>query len=544
MKAKTLICVLTLLIIAGTASAIEEPVLQVGMWVKAEPWHNWIGGAGRTSTVKLNVLDTANVIQRVDFYYSIDEGASWSLFGTDLNGQEPLFSTTDLVMTPVGLTTMDPALFEPGDGWSTVFPHLLVPQINMRVLFKSLAFTNTGDTLVAQTWRNYDPTPPDQAVVSYAWLNPETLLVSVSDPYMDIDSITIAANPEPEHFYKGIPGIDQHLGSDYHCLPTAAAACLKYFEGKGDPEITGGLTDSSLVDTLGKESGTNQGKDGTYIDDLVRALERWIASHGGNYTVRSSNSFDWNTASSELKRCQDVLAGIRWPNGKWHMMTFNSIDNVPNPDGTIRVDFMDPWTGEIAWGDYNPATGELSGFESSSGSGGQMINMVIICPNEKNPYISPGTDPIGGAPGPEPFPQPVPLSQMENNSLKVWIVDAQGNAFTSIQVVQALSTKPGPNQHGMVIPNFYLAQNSPNPFSDKTQLAFALPERAAFTLSIYNAAGQKVKVLLHETRPAGFYKLSWNAKDSKGRVVEPGAYFAKLETDSGFKQTVKMLIVR
>lgn len=517
---------------------ITDATLQVGDWAKAESWHNWIGGETRSSLVRLNVVDTGNTILQVDFYYSLDEGFTWNLFGTDTNGHEPGITTITSISTPLGPVALPDEIFAPGDGWATTFYHNTIPQENMRILFRAIATLEGNGTFAAGTWRNYDPTPPDEAVVTCAYITDDTLLVTISDPYLNIDSTTIVSRVETETFYKGIPGVSQHPNSDWHCVPAATAACLRYFENKGDPTITGGLTDSSLVDTLGDMAGTDTLQGGTYISDMVEALIRWIESHGNNYTVRHYTGFDWNTASNELKRCQDVIMLIQWPGGGGHMLTFNSIVSTPNPDGTIRVDFMDPWTGQIEWGDLNPNTGELSGF-SGAGASGTMADMMIVCPNENNPYISPGVDPIGGGKGPSPIPEPVPLSSEEAWQLRVHVVDLDGNAYTYTNIIPVASVE---NQsQGMVIPNFYIAQNSPNPFSDKTEITFALPKSCEATVTVYDASGAKVATLAKGSYKAGVHKLLLDVKAAK---LQPGVYFARLETDTGYKQSVKMLLVK
>lgn len=535
----TLFALTILLVTAPLWAQLSEPVLQVGDWVKAEPWHNWIGGEGRTSHVRLHVIDTAELIQRVDFYYSIDYGKTWTMFGTDNEGQEPLYSTITTLYTPSGPVTIDPALLADGDGWSAIFHHNMVPQLNMLILFRAQAIVQGGDTLIVETKRNYDPTPPDDAVVSWVRLNPDTVLVTVSDPYFDIDSLCVFVEPKQDSFMKGIPGINQRKHSDYHCVPAAAAACLKYFEGTGDGDVTGGLDDSLLVDTLADLSGTDPSQGGTLWRDIVAALDDWLRQHGDNYTMRSV-PFNWETARNELERCQDVLMSIQWPNSDaWHMMTFNSIVNTPNFDGTIRVDFMDPWTGEIEWGDLDPRTGWLSGF-SGVDPEGTLTDMLIICPKESNVFVSEDSS-IGGVPGPEPLPMPAPLSDTCTWFLHVVVVDMQNNACRFTRIVPTVSVHPAPNQQGLVIPNFYLAQNSPNPFTGKTTVSFALPRTSSVTLSVYDVLGRCVVTLARGEMAAGVYHISWNGRDARGRKLEPGTYFCELATASGFKQTLKMV---
>lgn len=537
-RKRTLLLVLSIIMLVAAPlwAQFGEPVLAVGDWVLAEPWHNLIGGPGRVSRVRLHVLDSAQTIQRVDFYHSIDQGQTWILFGTDSDGYEALSS-------PMASASTDLSAVSAGDGWATVFPHDIVPSQNMVILFQAVAIIQGGDTLIIETQRNYDPTPPCDAVVSWTPIHNDTLWVMVTDLYHDIDSVSIFVEPKQDTFMKGIPGISQQPHSPWHCVPTAAAACLKYFEGTGDGEVAGGLSAHDLVDSLAELAGTDTSLGGTQWDDIVEALENWLEDHGDNYTMRDE-LFNWEEARNELERCQDVLVRLQWPGSdNWHMMTFNSVVNTPNFDGTIRVDFMDPWTGEIEWGDFNPWTGELTGF-SGAGPTGNLTNMVIVCPKESNQHGDGPDTAVGGGPGPDPQPMPIPLPDTAHWFVHVVVVDLQSNAHRFINIVPELSVTPHPNQQGMIIPNFYLAQNTPNPFSEETQIAFAVPVKSEVTLSVYDAAGRKVATLMRGEVAAGVHRVSWDGRDNLGRELNSGAYFCELTTADGFKQTTKMLLVK
>lgn len=59
--------------------------------------------------------------------------------------------------------------------------------------------------------------------------------------------------------------------------------------------------------------------------------------------------------------------------------------------------------------------------------------------------------------------------------------------------------------------DFALKQNYPNPFNPATTIAYALPERSAVNISIYNALGELVAEIVNETIPPGEYTYSWDA---------------------------------
>ncbi|MBN1407813.1 MAG: family 43 glycosylhydrolase [Calditrichaceae bacterium] len=91
---------------------------------------------------------------------------------------------------------------------------------------------------------------------------------------------------------------------------------------------------------------------------------------------------------------------------------------------------------------------------------------------------------------------------------------------------------------------FGLKQNYPNPFNPKTTISYTvgahhdMPLQHIY-LSIYNLLGQKVATLVNEKQPSGNYKVGWDAGN-----YPSGVYFYKLETDNGFSQTKKLMLIK
>lgn len=86
---------------------------------------------------------------------------------------------------------------------------------------------------------------------------------------------------------------------------------------------------------------------------------------------------------------------------------------------------------------------------------------------------------------------------------------------------------------------FSLAQNYPNPFNPNTTIGYQLAEPVHVDLSIYNLSGQKVATLVSQKQAAGLYYVEWDAA-----VFASGVYFYIIETNSGFKQGKKMLLLK
>jgi len=90
---------------------------------------------------------------------------------------------------------------------------------------------------------------------------------------------------------------------------------------------------------------------------------------------------------------------------------------------------------------------------------------------------------------------------------------------------------------------FELSQNYPNPFNPETKIEYALKKTGHVTLYIYNVLGEKVKTLLDQDQPAGFYQINWDGKNDNGKPISSGIYLYKLEVN-GFSEAKRMLLLK
>jgi hypothetical protein len=86
---------------------------------------------------------------------------------------------------------------------------------------------------------------------------------------------------------------------------------------------------------------------------------------------------------------------------------------------------------------------------------------------------------------------------------------------------------------------FYLGQNYPNPFNPRTVISYRLPVGSKVDLSIYNILGQMVATLVSAKQSMGTYNIEWDASG-----FASGLYFYRLETDKGFVQSRKLILLK
>ena len=84
---------------------------------------------------------------------------------------------------------------------------------------------------------------------------------------------------------------------------------------------------------------------------------------------------------------------------------------------------------------------------------------------------------------------------------------------------------------------FILYQNQPNPFHEKTNIGFYLPEKGRITLVIYDMSGN-VLISVNDVYSAGFQEIEINRSLFPGK----GVYYYQLKTAYS-SVTKKMLIV-
>jgi PKD repeat protein len=91
-----------------------------------------------------------------------------------------------------------------------------------------------------------------------------------------------------------------------------------------------------------------------------------------------------------------------------------------------------------------------------------------------------------------------------------------------------------PTSSPVVLPqDFTLYQNYPNPFNPSTTIEYTVPatfqDGAKVELVIFNALGQRVKILENGVKAPNLYSVQWNGTDEFGRVVPTGIYIYRIK---------------
>jgi len=90
----------------------------------------------------------------------------------------------------------------------------------------------------------------------------------------------------------------------------------------------------------------------------------------------------------------------------------------------------------------------------------------------------------------------------------------------------------------IIVEEYFLSQNFPNPFNPSTTIKYFLPEKTKVRIDIYDILGNKIRTLLDEEKNAGKYELKFY-----GDKLSSGIFFYRLFTNN-YSKTKKMLLVK
>jgi hypothetical protein len=86
---------------------------------------------------------------------------------------------------------------------------------------------------------------------------------------------------------------------------------------------------------------------------------------------------------------------------------------------------------------------------------------------------------------------------------------------------------------------FYLGQNYPNPFKEKTMIKYCIAYKSRVQIKVYNSAGEEIEKLVDEEKKAGTYEVEFDAlnlhsrlssgRDAKGGKLAAGTYYYRLQ---------------
>jgi len=91
---------------------------------------------------------------------------------------------------------------------------------------------------------------------------------------------------------------------------------------------------------------------------------------------------------------------------------------------------------------------------------------------------------------------------------------------------------------------YALNQNYPNPFNPKTVISYQLPYNSKVILKVYNILGKEVTTLVNEEKPAGEYRVIFDASGLSSGVYFYTLHAVNSENGTAFLQTKKFTLLK
>ena len=138
------------------------------------------------------------------------------------------------------------------------------------------------------------------------------------------------------------------------------------------------------------------------------------------------------------------------------------------------------------------------------------------------------------------------LSEAGTYWYKLVDVDYAGRRTEHDPVSVSLSVEDIKNISGGLPTAYQIYQNYPNPFNPTTTLSFDIPQQmrsGTVNLSVYDITGRRVRTLYQEAAVGGTYQITWDGRNTNGRLLASGIYYAVLKT-TDFSKAIKMTLLK
>lgn len=118
-------------------------------------------------------------------------------------------------------------------------------------------------------------------------------------------------------------------------------------------------------------------------------------------------------------------------------------------------------------------------------------------------------------------------------------IDPLGFAAQETKVVSfVVAPVPNEEEKQEFPSSIKLHQNYPNPFNPSTTISFELDQSAEIKLTVFDALGRTISVLVDEQKTTGFHEVNFDASN-----LSSGIYFYRLESN-GFTETKRFTLIK
>ena len=261
-----------------------------------------------------------------------------------------------------------------------------------------------------------------------------------------------------------------------------------------------------------------------FTDNSENGISRW---------TRSGNQIQWDTSYVGYWSEGHSFADSRYGNSNDNTNNFFTLNDTINLIGVVnpRLEFMARWATETGFdytriqvsSNFGSTWSNLAGRFTATVSGQPSYHGIQSWIYERinlNPYIG-------------------QRIRLRFNYVTDSGIPGDGFYFDNFRVVNYTDGAIGIVQNEGEVPRqFALYQNYPNPFNPKTNIKFDIPKSAFVRISVFNALGQQVAIIVNQNMNPGSYEAGFDAIN-----FPSGVYFYKIEAGD-FINIKKMILVK
>jgi hypothetical protein len=116
-----------------------------------------------------------------------------------------------------------------------------------------------------------------------------------------------------------------------------------------------------------------------------------------------------------------------------------------------------------------------------------------------------------------------------NGSTRIADGDANGSAIVDMGAYEIQPSVTGtPEVAAAGATGTLLFAPSPNPFMSETRIAFRIETTQHVSMTVYDAAGRRVRSLFEGVRAPGTYSVNWDGRSDSGNPVSTGIYLLRM----------------
>jgi hypothetical protein len=109
-----------------------------------------------------------------------------------------------------------------------------------------------------------------------------------------------------------------------------------------------------------------------------------------------------------------------------------------------------------------------------------------------------------------------------------------------------MSQLKNPEVNELVPSEFYLGQNYPNPFKEKTIIKYCLAYKTKVLITVFNSKGELIDKLVDEEKDAGTYDVEFNSyvkHSGESQNLAEGEYYYKIKAGN-YTSVKKMVLLK